>query len=265
MDDNEVAKYWDENAAQWVRGVRAGWDLHRDYLNNPVFLSMLPDLTEARVLDIGCGEGTNTRIFTELCDSMVGVDVSEKMVTAARQAEIDDPLGIEYHTTSGNDLGLFEADSFDAVLSTMAMMDMADYKGCVQEVSRVLRPGGLFQFSVTHPCFMTRLWKRIKTENGQDAVIAGDYFGLEATDEDNGVDEWFFGAAPVEERAKARPFRVPNFFRTLSEYFNSLVEAGFDVVELNEPCAGIGAAERHEYTDDTRIVPLFIIFQCRKR
>ena len=75
MDDKEVAKYWDDNAADWVPAVRAGYDLTRELLNNPAFLSMLPDLSGKRVLDIGCREGYNTRILANLCGATITDDV----------------------------------------------------------------------------------------------------------------------------------------------------------------------------------------------
>ena len=40
MDDQEVAKYWDENAPEWVHAVRAGYDLSREQVNNPAFLAV---------------------------------------------------------------------------------------------------------------------------------------------------------------------------------------------------------------------------------
>ena len=265
MDDREVAKYWDENAAEWTREVRAGYDLYREHVNNPAFLAMLPDLSGKRVLDVGCGEGYNTRILADLCGEIIGIDVSEKMVTAAREAEVAKPQGIEYHTTPGNDLGMFADGSFDAVVSTMAMMDMADYAGCIRECARVLRPGGLLQFSASHP-IMTRYWKWVENEQGERVgVIAGNYFGLQPTKPGDEVQEWYFASVSAEVRAKARPFRVPTFFYTFSEYFNPLTEAGFRVLCVKEPCPDEKTAKEYPYVADTRIVPLFIIFQCRKQ
>lgn len=278
MDDREVGRFWDENAPDWIRGVRSGWDVYREYVNNPEFFGMLPDLSGLRVLDVGCGEGYNTRKFAELVraagpessasvrpGAVVGVDVSEAMVAAAREHEASDPLGIEYHLASGSDLGQFPDESFDAVLSTMVMMDMPDYAGAVREVRRVLRGGGLFQFSASHPCTMTRLWEWICDDAGQrKGIVAGNYFSLEPTSPEEDVDEWFWGAAPPDERAAGRRFRVPRFFRTLSEYLNPLFEAGLRVDRIAEPHASEAAVGECPDVADTRVVPYFIILQARK-
>lgn len=124
MDDRDVAKYWDANAPQWVRAVRAGWDVYREYVNNPAFFALLPDLSQLFVLDVGCGEGRNTRKIADLGpERTVGVDVSEAMIQAARQEETERPRGIEYHLASGSDLGRFRDASFDAVRACANVAD----------------------------------------------------------------------------------------------------------------------------------------------
>lgn len=265
MDDQDVAKHWDENAPEWIRAVRAGWDVYREHVNNPAFFGLLPDLAGLRVLDIGCGEGYNTRKLADLGATVVGLDVSGAMVEAAREHEAAEPRGIEYHVSPGSDLSAFPDGSFDAVLSTMTMMDMADYAGCVREVARVLRRGGLFQFSITHPCVMTRLWEWVRDENGERrGMMIGNYFGLQPTSPEDDVDEWFFSSAPAEARESARRFRVPRFFRTLSEYCNTLVGAGFRIDRLEEPHASDEIVSKCPGVADTQLVPYFLIIQCRR-
>ena len=45
----------------WTQLSRAGYDTYRDHLNTPAFLQMLPEVNGLTGLDIGCGEGSNTR------------------------------------------------------------------------------------------------------------------------------------------------------------------------------------------------------------
>jgi len=264
MDDRGVARFWDENAPDWTGAVRAGYDAYRDRVNNPAFLDMLPEVAGLRVLDVGCGEGTNTRLVAKRGARTVGVDISEKMVAAARACEAAEPMGIEYHVLSGNDLSRFGDASFDAAVSTMAMMDMADYAGCVREVGRVVKGGGFFQFSITHPCSFTRRWKWVRDEAGRrEGFLVGNYFGVESDPPEAEIDEWFFGAAPPEVKATARPFRIPRFFRTLTEYVNTLIDAGFAIERLAEPHATEQAAADCPNVADTRIAPYFLVFRCR--
>ena len=47
----DVARYWDENAAAWAEQVRRGADVAREWLNNPAFLAFVGDVRGKRVLD----------------------------------------------------------------------------------------------------------------------------------------------------------------------------------------------------------------------
>lgn len=63
MDHEEVGRFWNENAETWTRLARAGYDVYRDHFNSPAFLELLPDVRGLAGLDIGCGEGHNTRLL----------------------------------------------------------------------------------------------------------------------------------------------------------------------------------------------------------
>ncbi len=238
FSEEEVARYWDQNAASWTEQVRKGWDVFRDSYNTPAFLRLAGDLTDKAVLDAGCGEGHNTRVLARLGARVTGVDISPKMIGFARQAEDERPLGIRYEVASFSDLSLFENESFDAVVSFMALMDGPDYEGALEEIHRVLRPGGWLVFSVTHPCFMTRGFGWIEDEDGGMKLTVSQYFNDEPW-----VEHWGFTAAPDPEEATL--FAVPAFPRTVSEYLNVLIRAGFTLTEIAEPRAPEEACRRY--------------------
>src|SRR5918993_5983657 len=98
MDHEEVGRYWDEKAEVWTELVRAGYDYYRDGLNTPAFLEMLPDVNGLSGLDVGCGEGYNTRLLARRGASMTGIDISRNFVNYAREA--GHPLGIRYEIVS---------------------------------------------------------------------------------------------------------------------------------------------------------------------
>ena len=153
---DEVARYWDDNAAAWAREVRQGHDVARELLNNPAFLAIIGDLRGRQVLDAGCGDGYNTRILARAGAHLTGVDLSARMIELAQEEERGAPLGIRYARASYTNLTLFADATFDAVVSFMAMMDGPRFDLAMAECLRVLRPGGRLAFSITHPCFITR-------------------------------------------------------------------------------------------------------------
>jgi len=260
MDDLEVGQYWDANAEAWIKLAQAGYDVYRDYLNTPAFLSMLPDVAGRRGLDVGCGYGHNTRLVARRGAVMTGLDISETFIRYARADEQADPLGIEYRRGSAQNLP-FAVTSFDFVTAFMSLMDVPQEGQAIGEVYRVLRPGGFFQFSICHPCFSTRLWKWANDNRGQRiGVVCGQYFDPPQGD----IAEWLFGAAPPEAKAGLRKFRVPLFFRTLSEWMNMLIDAGFAIERMNEPTADEETARKCPDVADTRIVAFFLHVRCRK-
>jgi 2-polyprenyl-3-methyl-5-hydroxy-6-metoxy-1,4-benzoquinol methylase len=241
FSEEDVARYWDQNADLWAEQVRKGWDYYREHFNSPAFLRFTGDLRGKTVLDAGCGEGYSTRLLARSGARMTGVDISQKMIDLARQEEEREPLGIRYEVASFSDLSIFGDASFDTVVSFMALMDGPDLGGASREILRVLRPGGELIFSITHPCFMTRGYGWMEDENGNATKLTvSNYFGHQPY-----VEHWRFEGGPAPKDAE--PFAVPVFPRTLSEYVNTLIRAGFVLEEIAEPRPSEDMCEKHPW------------------
>lgn len=254
MDSQDVAAHWEANAETWTRHARAGYDIYRDALNTPAFLAMLPAIDGLAGLDIGCGEGANTRKLAERGARIQGVDIAPTFIRHAREAEALSPLGVVYHVGDAAALP-FKDETFDFVTAFMSLMDVAEQQEALREANRVLKPGGFLQFSILHPCFVPPHRKTLRDEKGEcyAAEIAG-YF-----DETHGrVEEWRFSSLPPEERAKVEPFRVPRFHRTLSSWVEMIVRAGFVIQAFGEPSASIEVAAAVPTVADTRVVGIFL-------
>lgn len=261
MDSRDVRRMWEGNAEAWTMLSRMGCDKYRDGVNTPAFLEMLPDVSGAKGLDIGCGEGHNTRLVARRGARMTGVDVSRTFVAHATEAEADAAAAVRYVCAEGEALP-FADEGFDFAMSTMSLMDMADHERAIGEAHRVIRPGGFFQFSILHPCFSTPRWEWLLDEDGDRVAVAcGDYFA----EEQGQVDEWIFGAAPAELREQYREFRIPRFWRTLGSWLNLLIDAGFVLERVGEPFADDRAVQACPHIADTRVVAYFLHLRCRKR
>ena len=258
MNDHDVARCWDGNAEVWAKHVRSGYDTYRDLYNNPAFFDFVGDLSGQFVLDAGCGEGYNTRLFARRGARMIGIDLSEEMIESARAEEEREPLGVRYEVASVGALSPFDEKTFNAVVSTMALMDCADYEGAVREFWRVLRPDGLLAFNVCHPCFTNALrgWER--DESGKVVGIRlGDYFREEAY-----VERWKFGAAPDSEQVE--PFTVIYFGRTLADFINPLCAIGFRIEAMAEPRPTEEACRADPRLRKHRLVPQSLCVKARK-
>jgi ubiquinone/menaquinone biosynthesis C-methylase UbiE len=259
LDHRKAGEYWERNAAIWTRLARAGYDVYRDYLNTPAFMAMLPDITGLRGLDVGCGEGNNTRILARRGAHITAVDIAPSFIAAAGESETAEPLGIRYLVASAVELP-FADGTFDFLVATMSFMDVPEADRAIAEAHRVLRGGGFLQFSISHPCTDTPMRRLIRDESGRKVAlsIAG-YF-----EETHGkINRWLFGAAPPDLKGSLPPFETPYFHHTLSWWVNAIVAAGFRIEQMQEPSASEDTVRRCPDMDDTRLVPYFLHARCR--
>jgi SAM-dependent methyltransferase len=260
MDAAQVAAHWEANADAWTRYSRAGYDVYRDALNTPAFLAMLPPVDGLDGLDVGCGEGTNTRKLALLGARMHAVDIAPTFIRHARETEAADPLGIDFRVGDATALE-FADGSFDFVTAFMSLMDMADQGRALCEAQRVLRPGGFLQFSILHPCFAPPHRKVLRGEDGEArAVEVAGYFEETA----GRVETWWFSTLPKEERQGVAPFRVPRFHRTLSSWVQMICHAGLVIQQFGEPCASVEVAESVPVVADTRVAGLYLHIRAIK-
>jgi SAM-dependent methyltransferase len=102
---------------------------------------------EGRCLDLGCGTGVAIPEVQRLGWSVVGVDVSEGMLSRARAH------GAELHQASADSLP-FDDGSFDAAVSLWLHTDADDFPAVLREAARVLKTEAPFAYVGAHPCFV---------------------------------------------------------------------------------------------------------------
>lgn len=252
MDKVDAKVLWEENAEAWTKLARMGYDIYRDGCNTPAFLKLLPPVDGLNGLDVGCGEGANTRQVAALGANMTGVDVSQTFIKHAKSFSSDAPQ-IKYVVSNGSQLP-FDDQSFDFVMSTMALMDIEDVESTLREIRRVLVNDGFFQFSIVHPCFQTPGMRWVVDDSGKRVGLeTARYFQEGRID-----DEWTFSAAPDELLKELKPFRVAHFHRTLTTWMAMLRAAGFVVDALLEPTPDDDAIAKYPPLSCMREVPLFL-------
>jgi SAM-dependent methyltransferase len=140
-------------------------------------------------------------------------------------------------------------------------MDIPETDRAIAEAYRVLRPGGFLQFSITHPCTGTPHRRNLRDADRRTyAIEVGDYY----SERQGEIDEWLFGDAPPEARARWPKFRVPRFTRTLSQWLNALVDAGFAIEHVAEPRPDDETLDACPDLQDAQVAPYFLHVRARK-
>ena len=103
----------------------------------------------ARLLEIGCGMGTDLLQFARGGARCVGIDLTPRSVEITRHRfRLYDAAGA-FMISDGEHLP-FPDESFDAVYSNGVLHHTPDTAGAIREVHRVLRPGGVAKVMLYH-------------------------------------------------------------------------------------------------------------------
>ena len=112
--------------------------------------ALIRDLHNVDMLDIGVGGGRTTVHFAKLCRRYVGTDISEGMLAACRRRFANWPESVSFQLSDATSMPQFRDGEFDVVMFSFNGIDCLGPEGrlaALREISRVLKPGGVFIFS----------------------------------------------------------------------------------------------------------------------
>lgn len=229
---------WSLNAGFWDDYMGEHSNDFHNLLVRPAMDRLLAVEAGDEVLDIACGNGNFSRYLAGLGARVTAIDGSAGMIEKARNRSEGHGTGASENETAGEidyrvidvtdtkELEGLGANSFDAVVSNMAVMDMAEVGPMFTAVHGLLKPAGVFVFSLTHPCFQAPYAVRYAEQVDQDGRMI-QKVGIK-------IDR-YLTPQPFEGLAiVGQP--VPNliFHRPLSALLASCFEAGFVLDGLEE-------------------------------
>ena len=179
-------------------------------------------------------------------EKVVGIDISSKMLDVAKQ-ENSDPK-IEYLNLPMEEIDQIN-ESFDVVVSSLALHYVEDFAGVVRNVYTLLDTDGSFVFSQEHPLVTCHSggsrWTR--DQNGEKKHVNLANYGVEGERETT----WFVDHVKV-------------YHRTFSNIVNTLLEAGFSVEQMIEPLPTPKLLECYPDYKDLLHKPDFLLIKAKK-
>lgn len=185
----------------------------------PAVEALMDEVTNLRICDLACGQGRVARYLASLGARVVGIDLSTNLLEIARRHEEAEPQGIEYLQADARHLDSEALGMFDGVVCCMALMDIPDLTPTLRSVSRILRPGGCFVFSILHPCFHTSQSGELHMPDGTARTVS----------------KYFAEGYWKSHTRSGPPGKVGAYHRTLSTYLNALTATGLNLEHISEP------------------------------
>lgn len=214
--------WWDDNAEEYLAE-------HGDFLGPADFcwcpegfregdahlLGPADSLRGAQILEIGSGAAQCGRWLAAHGAQVVSTDVSIGMLRASRRIDAAQGTRVPVLQVDARHLP-FADKSFDTVFTAYGAIPFVPDAAAVHaEVARVLRPGGRWVFSVTHP---------IRWAFPDDPSDRG----LTAT-------RSYFDRRPYAERDADGAVTYAEYHRTVGDHVREVVAAGLELVDMVEP------------------------------
>lgn len=259
--NDATAEVWD-SLAEWWDDAIGGGNPFQDLLIEPVQQRLLEISPGEELLDIACGAGRFTRRMAAAGARIVAFDHAARFIARARQRtppELADR--IEYRVISAADraaLLSLGAGRFDAAVCTMGLMDMASITPLLSALPELLRPGGRFVFSVTHPVF-----------NSGDASLIGEtvHKGTRLdTELSIKVTDYLTPRMQCDFGVPGQPVQHHHFHRPLGVLLNACFDHGLTLDRLEEPAfppSGTATRTRTLRLEDVDRLPPILVARLR--
>jgi 2-polyprenyl-6-hydroxyphenyl methylase/3-demethylubiquinone-9 3-methyltransferase len=147
--DTFAAHWWD-GSQRWLRTLQNLVPARLKYFDR------IANWQGKNVLDLGCGGGFMAEALAQRGAAVVGIDPAEKAIAIAQAHAAQQNLSIRYLVGSGEKLPMADA-SLDYVVCVDVLEHVADLGQVIDEVRRVLRPGGAFLFDTINRTWFAAL------------------------------------------------------------------------------------------------------------
>ena len=262
-------KAWDSVACYWDNRMGMYGDWFQRSIIQPSIDEIICQESINSVVDIGCGTGHMARFLELKGITVMGIDISSKMINKAQQYD----SGVDYLTadiTNNSFENVTSYTKFDCALFNNSMQDIQNVEFALNNPQSLVKADGNIIIVIRHPCFHPK-----KYDNGWNVEIDGvdKFLGPGLTE--------FSDTKPNVDSCKIKHFIIDHYFgladhkrswdknitvssaRTLSYYFQLIRNAKLRIVDMIEPIP-IFNNDNELLFDMCSRIPWFLILNLKK-
>jgi len=247
----QTANGYDQFGKEYHSYRKSAENFYNSMIDMPAVLSFLEDINGKKILDIGCGSGLYSAILQQRGAVVTGIDISKTMLQIARQ-EVKDA---KFHFADITDMS-FPDKSFDFAMSALMLGYVENWDQAFKEVRRILKPGGIFIFSIFNPVLECREEAelggkkyKIMGNSKDNATVIGDYFNQ----------RWFGFKLMKNMESKSH-------HKTYETIINTILQNGFSIEGYKDakPIAQGKTVSPLDYEKYSKL-PIFCVFKVKKK
>ena len=138
-----IAQYWDQRSSSFDDDIH---HVSKSAEETAAWKDILSGLARAQesltVLDVGTGTGFMAFLLAEMGHQVVGIDLSARMLSKAREKASNSGLPVSFQEADAEHTG-FPAQTFDMVVSRHLIWNLPHPDVAIEEWARVTKPGGI--------------------------------------------------------------------------------------------------------------------------
>ncbi len=242
LKTNYLTSFWEDDS----------FNSRLDILVKKRTLSLLGNVKNKKILDIGCGSGKLCRLLSKKGGFVTGIDFLKSQIEVAKQQEAGQPLGIKYSQKdffSNN----FESDQkFNIIISHLVHVYYKGkaFKNSFKKIYNLLSKDGVYIYASNHPSrvFYNESSGWIKTYHNPKRM---NYFKNE-----------LLKMKLISLTGSV--FNNVDYHHTFSETVNSIIAAGFVIEKIIEPSPNNEEMKEFPQFKDEKRLPAFLIIVARK-
>ncbi len=259
----------------------------------PNLLRLLAPKPGEAVLDLACGQGFFSREIEKTGAKVIGADIAKELIAIAERNMQEDirrstpqkPVKpVEFHVAPSDKLTFCPTASVDKVIIILALQNIENIAGTLEECNRVLKINGKLIIVLNHPAFRipkhsSWQWDADGGSGAGQGEAKADMLARGAAPRPHSgkqfrrVDAYMseirerIEMNPGEGRASSKKFTV-SFHRPLQVYFKAFAKAGFAVSRLEEWVSHKRSVAGGRAEEENRIrkeIPMFLFLEAIKK